>query len=537
MKFRGGDLPVSRWSLAIVGLGVVTAIASSAQPLLIARVIDSILAGGAVVYLIAGFGMTVALILVGETFSKLAHASYLRSLRDQWRSLLLREAVDDESRIEGLASQSNNDVEAVIQSVYFGRIQLILSLVSLGTAGIGLTMISPIFLVLVALCAALMVVIPAMFRSRIGRRKAEALRKTKLWNSSLIQTVQALTLFRRRRALASRVRHVGALSRRATEAHRSAEACEGIVDVAVGGVLFVNQLLIIVVGWILIDHGLISVGALVAALQFEDLVLTPMLAVADSMTTIAGGRMMVRELEEGEDGEGGDAKLASGGLCVDVSQSSGGSSFLADATDGTLIAVPPTSIRVGVDGPRIEIPEISVCSGERVLLSGPSGVGKSTIARFIAGEFAIAGDNSRRCRIGYLPAEEPCFDQDATYDISLGREVSSERLSRVVAHVDSTDGNIGLMMARGNTQNASLGERQRISLARVLIDPPEVLILDEALGHLDSSSSRSLLDTLQFSCGISLIVIRHALAGSGESWSQEWEVREDGESRRLVRIA
>lgn len=504
-------LPRSRWSTALVLLGGITAIASSAQPLLIAGFIDGILKSRPVLFLFLGLAGAIAVVLVSELLSKLAWASAVQDLRDRWRSLLLDLALAHGGAPDDLASHSNNDVEEVIESLHLGRVQLILSLVSLGVAGAGLTLISPIFLALIAMTAAVMLLVPLVLRRRIARRKAHALSRTAIWNAGLIQTAQSLPLLRRRRVVEIRRRWLEMVSRDATASQRSAESFEGMIDVAVGGVLFLNQLLIIFVGWQLIEHGTITVGALVAALQFEDLVLTPMLSITDSMTTIAGGKEIAQELTSSS-AEGSDRD--------DLPIITHGAQQL-EVRAGTLPLGPDRFLHV---------PDLVVGRTDRIVICGASGAGKSTLARLLAGELA-PNDRSDRSAldVAYLPAEEPAFDADVIYDVTLGRAVDPSVLDRVLDGVGSGTGRLEEMRESGTSEGASLGERQRINLARVLIDPPDVLVLDEALGHLDGETAASMFAAIPELTGaeIGLVVVRDDPPSPGENWTQAWHVAGD----------
>lgn len=148
---------------------------------------------------------------------------------------------------------------------------------------------------------------------------------------------------------------------------------------------------------------------------------------------------------------------------------------------------------------------LSVQPGETLALVGPTGAGKSTLARLLArlydpeeGTVSYGGLDLRdatlasvRRRIVLLPQEGHLFRGTVAENISLFRPDTSEKdIAEVVADLgleerfgQFPDGLLTHVDARG--ARLSSGERQLISLARVALVNPEVAILDEALSNVD----------------------------------------------------
>ena len=149
--------------------------------------------------------------------------------------------------------------------------------------------------------------------------------------------------------------------------------------------------------------------------------------------------------------------------------------------------------------------DLSVQPGETLALVGPTGAGKSTLARLLArlydperGNITYCGLDLRdasltsvRSRIVLLPQEGHLFRGTVAENIGLFRPETSEmNLSKVVSDLglderfgQFPDGLLTQVDARG--ARLSAGERQLISLARVALVNPEVAILDEALSNID----------------------------------------------------
>jgi ABC-type iron transport system FetAB ATPase subunit len=137
----------------------------------------------------------------------------------------------------------------------------------------------------------------------------------------------------------------------------------------------------------------------------------------------------------------------------------------------------------------IEPVALTVAPGELVFLSGPSGSGKSLLLRAIAdldlhpGE-AWLDDASRssmpapewRRRVGLLPAESHWWGEDVSDHFSCDAAGFLEPLG------------FGPEVMGWSVSRLSTGERQRLALARLLANGPEVLLLDEATANLDPTN-------------------------------------------------
>ncbi|GGQ76105.1 ribosomal protection-like ABC-F family protein [Couchioplanes azureus] len=137
-------------------------------------------------------------------------------------------------------------------------------------------------------------------------------------------------------------------------------------------------------------------------------------------------------------------------------------------------------VRVGA---RLQVPELRVAAGDRVLVTGPNGAGKSTLLDVLAGVLAPdEGTVGRRGDLGYLPQETPNDDPgrsllSAFADGRAGtREEHAERLTALGLFRTADFGKpVGVL---------SVGQRRRLALARLLVREADVLLLDEPTNHL-----------------------------------------------------
>src|SRR5262249_17951476 len=175
------------------------------------------------------------------------------------------------------------------------------------------------------------------------------------------------------------------------------------------------------------------------------------------------------------------------------------------ATADTAIAVSPRANEdaVTIDELLVRLPEgaplvaadgIGVEAGERVLLTGPSGAGKSTLFRAIAGTWPFGSGTvfvPKGAKVMALP-QRPYFPigtlaAAVTYPAEPGT-FDSEALAEVIRAV-------GLPALAGRLHEEahwnrmlSLGEQQRLGIARAILQAPDYLFLDEATASLDEAA-------------------------------------------------
>ena len=176
---------------------------------------------------------------------------------------------------------------------------------------------------------------------------------------------------------------------------------------------------------------------------------------------------------------------------------------------------------------------MKVDGGKRVALVGESGAGKSTavslLARFYertGGSITIDGQDvdsvtqrSLRANIGFVQQDVFLFDASIRDNITYGKPDATDdeiwlalekaNLSAFVSSLpDALDTPVG---ERGT--RLSGGQKQRLSIARVFLKNPPILIFDEATSSLDTESEREISDAFnKLAEGRTSIVIAHRLS-------------------------
>ena len=180
-------------------------------------------------------------------------------------------------------------------------------------------------------------------------------------------------------------------------------------------------------------------------------------------------------------------------------------------------------------GIRILLDEVSlgVGEGERIGIVGRNGDGKTTLLNLMTGrEEPDTGrvSRSRGMHLGYLDQRDLLDDTHTVREVVLGgkedHEWAADSTTREVVEVLLD----GIALDRV-VHGLSGGERRRCSLAKLLLEPDDLLILDEPTNHLDVEAIAWLADHLKRRTS-ALVVVTHDRWFLDEVCEQTWEVHD-----------
>ncbi|HXJ35389.1 MAG TPA: ABC-F family ATP-binding cassette domain-containing protein [Candidatus Eisenbacteria bacterium] len=152
--------------------------------------------------------------------------------------------------------------------------------------------------------------------------------------------------------------------------------------------------------------------------------------------------------------------------------------------------------------------DVTIERGQRVAIVGPNGAGKTTLLKMLAAVLALDGGERKvghNVRLGY-------FAQDHAEMLSTTRSVYDEMMSIATAETaPHVRGLLGAFLFSGDAVEKRVGvlsggEKSRLALAKLLLEPVNCFLLDEPTNHLDLTAKEVLLGALEAYTGTVVIV-------------------------------
>jgi ATP-binding cassette, subfamily B, bacterial len=292
---------------------------------------------------------------------------------------------------------------------------------------------------------------------------------------------------------------------------------------------------VIVVGGYLERHGRVSVGTIVAFSLYLISLFDPIARLGDWFSEYQSGRAAL-------------AKIVS--LLDEPTTVVGGAAALP--RDGQLVAADVT-FAYGDGPPALDEVTLAVEPGEHLALVGATGAGKSTLAKLLVraydpnvGSVTFAGVDLReapldelRSRIVFVPQEGHLFSGTIADNVRLGRpDATDEEVREALRRIGALDRFESLPEGlatdvRSRGVRLSSGERQLVSIARVALVDPAVIVLDEATSSLDPRTEAAVEEALAaLARDRTVITIAHRLSTAERA--DRVAVMEHG---RLVEVA
>jgi ATP-binding cassette, subfamily B, bacterial len=372
-----------------------------------------------------------------------------------------------------------------------------------------------------SLCT-LMVVVPVYFASRWFRRES---------NRAYLEVRERIgaTLAMLQEGLAG-VRVVQAFGRERSFTRRFQETNEAQFDANLETVKIATKYfpfvefcgvagiaIIVGIGGLFVDQNIVTVGTVAAFVLYLNQLFEPVQQLSQVYNTLQSAGAALHKLFD----------------LLDTPASIGERAGAVDLPEQGALCVDAVTFKYASGPDVLHDVSLTVAPGERIALVGPTGAGKSTLAKLMcrfydprAGTVTFGGVDLRdatlaslRERIVVVPQEGYLFAGTIRENVRIGRPDASD--ADVQAAIDALgvserfaalpEGLDTEVRERGS--RLSGGERQLVSLARAALADPTVLVLDEATSNLDPGTEQTVERALELlTAKRTVIVVAHRLS-------------------------
>ena len=481
-----------------------------ALPLVIREAVDGLVGGVAVAQLalLAGGYLTLVFLQAGGRYvwrMQLAGTSFrcdytlrqgfVRSLLRQGPDFFLRHPTGD------LMSRATNDLSAVRFAVGPGVVISMDAVVYFLVLPPILLWLSPSLTLVVV---APMVVVP-FFVHRMRHAIATRFKRVQAAFSAMSEKVQenlaGIRVVKGYELATEETARFDRLGREYVEANIRHAVPNSLFSPVLELTTFVALFLLLVVGGGQVIAGTLTLGTLVAFQRYLTKLTWPMTAVGWSLSLFQRGATSMARVDEVAQAQP-SVEAAAGEV--------GDALFPITATDLTFHYP-------GVARPAVAEVSLTLEEGEMVAIVGSVGGGKSTLLALLArlhpvaeGQLAFGGlDGARwqpaalRARLGVVSQESFLFSRSIGENIAYGlpgatrAEVEEAAARAAVAdEIRALPGGFEALLGERGV-NLSGGQRQRVTLARALLREPELLLLDDCLSAVDTTTEERILHTLR----------------------------------------
>ena len=308
-------------------------------------------------------------------------------------------------------------------------------------------------------------------------------------------------------------------------------------------------IVLIYVGALRVDAGILTQGQVVALVNYMSQILTELVKLANLIITVtkavACGNRIGNILKIQPDMKEGNRILSNEEICPDTAKDGGRS-----VKEIPSVEFDHASLTYkGASGESLT--DITFCAmrGQTIGIIGGTGSGKSSLVNLIPrfydvtnGQIRIFGNDIRdykieslRSRIGVVLQKAVLFKGTIAENLRWGNESASDdeleealEISQAKEFVDQKPGRLEFQIEQGG-RNLSGGQKQRLTIARALVRKPDILILDDSASALDFATDAALRSAIRSMKGNPTVFIVSQRASSVQ-YADQIIVLDDGEA-------
>lgn len=506
MKYRNNKINLNSFLFCFSSL--VVSLASIAQPLLLKRLFDNYDSISIMKEVVLLYGVTIGIIVIFEYLSKISIVNVRVGIKENIRRSIADTIQKDgytnvtKERESELNVDLNNNIDAFIEEYYLNKLNMVMLLISLIFYGMAISRLDNLMILIIFIPNIITLLIPRMFSKKVSEKRSALIEKNEKYNLKFFDFYSGINILKNLLVTSTWRNKLDDESDKSIDSEKEFGILQSFIEIAIGCISFMGLLLLIAYGVYKVSRGSITIGTLVAAFQFSEIITLPMMNLIISLNTLTSGKEVMKRLK---------SRYQSSQTTININHEKELQKFETVTFRNLSFSYNTESI--------IDIESCVLKRGDKILITGENGCGKSTLMKLItkevegySGEVLINGVELRDIApneingiFNFLHQENHIFQTSIENNIKLYTDIDINDFPQILSLIGYDE----ISKNDETSQSLSGGEKQRISFMRAMIRDKEVLIIDEALNQIQQDIRNDIIKWLATDKDLTLFYISH----------------------------
>lgn len=506
MKY--GDKKVYLYSFLFCFSSVIVSIALIIQPLLLKKMFDNYKNINMMKQSVMLYGISILLIIVFEYLTKLSTVEISIGIKDSLRKSISNTIqknrytnITKEKQAE-LNVDLNTNIDAFIEEYFLNILNIIMIFLSLIFYGVAIFSLDTLMVIIIFVPNFISLLIPKIFSKKVSEKRKILIERNERYNLTFFDFYSGINILKNLLAVSYWRNKLDKVSNESINAEKDFGIFQSFIESAIGFISFMGSLILIGYGVYRVGTGYMTIGTLVASFQFSELIVVPIINLSVSLNMLTSGKEVKKKL---------DSRYR---------QSSTITKLYPEKKSCQFESIIFRDFSFSYDSiPMIDIESCIIKKGDKVLITGKNGCGKSTLMKLITkevegynGELLINNVELKKIPLnkineifGILTPRDHIFNLTIEDNIKLGMNIDIKEFKDILSLVRYDE----ILKNDKTSQSLSGGERQRISFLRTIIRNKDVLIIDEAFNQVQKDIRIDIIKWLCKNRDLTLFYISH----------------------------
>lgn len=435
------------------------------------------------------------------------------------------------TNIQEYISVFNNDIDEIVDGYYINLSIIFFQVTSIFIYTVFLMNLNVYIALVITISNILTVLVPYIFSTRIQEKKMEHLESLKDYNVSLGDFIKGQLVIRTNRISKQFLKKLNNISKISAHKEMQFNRLGVYSSITTGTVSYLGYLLLFLLGIYMIRHQQLTYGGLLASIQVSDLLVGPSISLADQINSFNGTRKVKAEFDN-------NFKYTL------EKEKQFKNNFHTIALDNVVYEYET--------GFHLKNINYIFSSNKKYLVCGENGSGKTTLFKLLLkiiephkGRIIVDGNELKSYsneeyfdHIGVVLQEPFLFNDSLMNNITLFNQYPEEAIHKVINNLKLEHLKEDIYNNRNyheNMKNISGGEKQKICLARILLQNKRFVFMDEATASIDKKSSDEIERFILGVPNLCVVNIKHHLNKELISYYDEILYFQDGSISKIIK--